>query len=894
MNPAARWSHVSSILSRVLDLPEAQRSAFIADAVEQEPTLRTEILALFEELRQGERFLEDPAAAPPHTDAGEGPLGPPEPFEAPRLPPGAALGPYRIETLIGAGGMGEVYRARDARLGRDVAVKVLPEAVFADPGWRSRFEREARAASALNHPNIITLHDIGEADGVLFIVMECVHGRTLRELLAAGPLEPQRMLDIAVQAAEGLAKAHEAGVVHRDVKPENLMVSAEGVVKILDFGLAKQSAEPPSADPSTGTLRSETRSGTVMGTIGYMSPEQATGRAVDFRSDQFSLGSILYEMATGRAAFRRASEAESLSSLLREDPAAIERLNPRVPAPLRRIVGRCLRKEPAERYASTRDLARELRALRHHPGGGTRRAAARAVALVLVALAALGIWRVRATPPPPASGNSATAASIAVLPFQNVSGRAEDEYFADGTTEAIITELARMKGLTVIGRNSTFQYKGRDVDLRRVGEDLGVGYVLEGSVQRAADRLRLHAQLIDLSTGAHRWAERYDREVADVFEVQDDVARDIAAALNVALVRHRAERPRSAPTRNLAAHDAYLRGRYLLAKDHADPRGITMIEQAVAADPAFAAAHSALAVTYAGRFWFRQDRTWEEKAAVHVQKALLFDPDQSDDAYLARGWLAWNLARGFPHEAVIRDLRRALEINPNNADASFLLGLVYLHVGLLGEARQAFGHSVALNPYKEWRPGEKRGATAQKFIAWTYLLEHTYERVLSEYQRTPQTPAMSLPVDLSALLYLGREQEVRPVIEKVLAPLEREAGAEPPAGRETRASAFALRAILHARAGEHERAEKDIAAAVQRGEGQNHFHHTQYFIGSAYALMGRNRQAVEWLERTAADGFPCYPTFERDPHFDGLRGDPAFRAFMQKLKAQWEGYRALR
>jgi eukaryotic-like serine/threonine-protein kinase len=874
-----RWRQITEVFHAALARDAAERGPLLDEACAGDLALRVEVDAMLAAHGDAGQFGEDPVFTPPD--------------EMPRLEPGASLGPYRIETLIGSGGMGEVYRARDTRLDRDVAIKILPDEVRADAGRRSRFEREARAASALNHPNIITIHDIGEAGGVSYIVMECVQGRTLRDLLAHGPLETQELLQIAAQAAEGLAKAHSAGIVHRDLKPENLMVSADGVVKILDFGLAKQSLAA-----STRPTPPQTESRTVMGTVGYMSPEQATARPVDFRSDQFSLGSILYELATGKRAFQRASHAETLSALLRDDPEPIERLNPGAPAPLRGIVARCLRKDPEERYASTRDLARELQTLRDRlgetlsagqsamrPAPSPRPVWPWLTTVALVALAGLGVWRVRATRSPTSVSTATAAASIAVLPFQNFGGRAEDEYFADGITEAIITELARTNGLTVIARNSTFQYKGKNVDVRRVGEELEVGYILEGSVQRSVDRLRLHAQLIDVSTGTHRWAKRYDREVKDVFAIQDDIAGDIAAALNVALGPTGVPSARSAPTQNMEAYDTYLRGRYWLLKNDEDPRGVEMIERAVALDPAFGSAHSALALAYAGRFWFKQEAAWEEKAAVEVQKALALDPNRSDDAYLARGWLAWNLARGFPHEATIRDVRRALEINPNNGDASFLLGLVYLHVGLLEEGREAFARTLRLNPHKAWHPGTGTGGATNEFMAWAFLLEHRYDRALAEYERNPQ---MNLPIGPTALLYLGRDREARQWIEEALSRFKQD-----PDSKYDLDPLLSLRAVLRARAGEHEKAEADIAEAIRLGQGRNHFHHTEYSIASAYAAMGRKKLALEWLEKTVADGFPCYPYFEKDPHLDGLRGEREFQAFMQRLKARWEGYRAL-
>jgi serine/threonine protein kinase len=389
---------------------------------------------------------------------------------------GTRLGPYVFVAPIGSGGMGDVWKARDERLGRPVAVKVLPSELSSDPERLRRFEQEARSASALTHPNIVTIHDVGSTDGVAWIAMELVAGDSLRSRIAAGPLPMKTLLPIAAQLAEGLARAHSAGIIHRDLKPENVMVTPDGLVKILDFGLAKLE---PAAEPGGSqieTVARETKTGVVLGTVGYMSPEQTTGRPVDFSSDQFAFGAILFEMAAGRRAFAGPSAVKALAAIVRDDPPSLETVRPDAPAGLARIVARCLAKNPHDRYGSTADLARDLRDLAAGspgvlPATATPPAPSRssriAIGGLLVLAAAVATWWGTNRRPAIAPAEH----SLAVLPFQRVGPEAE-EYFSDGITDALTTDLARVRGLLVIARNSAFAYKNRNADLRSVARDL--------------------------------------------------------------------------------------------------------------------------------------------------------------------------------------------------------------------------------------------------------------------------------------------------------------------------------------------------------------------------------------------------------------------------------------
>jgi len=799
---------------------------------------------------------------------------------------GSRLGPYEIVAPIGAGGMGEVYRARDPRLGREIAVKVLPAEVSSDRDRLKRFEQEARSASALNHPNLITIYDIGQSDSSSYIAMELVEGKSLRELLAAGPLPVKKIFTIATQIAEGLAKAHAAGIVHRDLKPENVMVTPDGRVKILDFGLAKLAPAPIASalESLAPTLTQQTTPGVILGTVGYMSPEQARGHAVDFRSDQFSFGAILHEMASGKRAFQRGTAVETLSAILKDEPAPLSAVNPAAPELLQWILDRCLSKDPEERYGSTKDLARDLASLRDR---GSATAASRSAlplvptrakrialwiagALILVGLlVGAGLFfRSRKS----STGGADRARSIAVLPFQNFGGRAEDEYFSDGMTESLITELAKVQGMLVIARNSVFQYKGQKTDIKKVGDELDVNYVLEGSVQRAGDQVRVNAQLIDARSGYHVWADKFDRPAKDLFALQDEISRNIAGAMKITLAPSAGGRTQ-APTSSLEAYDAYLRGIFYANKFawQEKDKGIPFLERATALDPQFAQAHAALAGQYARKSFERDpERKWEEKGFVEIERALSIDPNLPQ-AYLARGALSWTLLNRFPYERAAADFHRALELNPNLGSAHSLLASLYMHVGLLEKALEEYRVALRIDPHD--RDSLYR-------IPRIHFYQQKYAESLAGFDAVPEfRKDFQKPL---VLAHLGRMEEAVALVETVESALDEK-------GRIS--DMASTHAVLLARSEDAEGAERKIAVAIENGRGRSHFHHAAYNIACAYTLMEKKMEALAWLERTAEEGMPCYPLFEKDPHLDNLRGDPEFAAFMNRIKSQWERFR---
>ena len=585
---------------------------------------------------------------------------------------GTRLGPYEIVALVGQGGMGEVWRARDTRLGREVAVKVLPAELARDPERLRRFETEARAASALNHPSIVTVYDVGESGATSYMAMELVDGRTVRDLLAGGALPVKKLLAIAAQVADGLAKAHAAGIVHRDLKPENVMVTGDGFAKILDFGLARVD-RPGSrgSEAAAPTLSHATEPGTVIGTVAYMSPEQALGHPVDFRSDQFSFGSVLYEMLTGSKAFARPSGPETMTAVIREEPAPLERTAPGTPVPLRWILERCLAKNPEERYGSTRDLARDLARLRD--------------ALPETATPA-------ATASAPAAAVAAVSPSVAVLPFVNMSADPENEFFADGITEDVIAHLAKIRTLRVTSRTSVMAFKRREKSLRDIGAALGVGALVEGSVRRSGNRVRIVAQLVDSRTDEHLWSESYDRELDDIFATQTDVALQIAAALRAELTVEERARIGVRPTRDLEAYQLYLQGRHHMVRFTKEgvTEALACFERAVAHDPGFALAYAAMAQAHTQFGIEGISGVLPADAFARAQRAVDSALALDDGLAEAHGILGLlRFTRDFDWKGAEAELRLALSLSPGSADA-------YDHLGWLCSAQCRFDESLAL------------------------------------------------------------------------------------------------------------------------------------------------------------------------------------------------------
>jgi serine/threonine protein kinase/tetratricopeptide (TPR) repeat protein len=586
---------------------------------------------------------------------------------------GRTLGHYGIVEMIGKGGMGVVYRGRDERLDRDVAIKVLPEEVAADPDRLRRFEREAKALAKLTHPNILQIFEFGEDRGMTFAVTELLDGETLRQRLEGGPLPWRRAVDVGAAVADGLAAAHGEGIVHRDLKPDNVFLTEDGRIKVLDFGLAKIEEGPVEeletvTSPSSGTV-----AGTMLGTIGYMAPEQVRGEPADLRSDVFALGCVVHEMLTGASPFRRDTTAEAMAAILRDDPPAVSIPEVEQTSEISRILARCLEKHPTQRFQSAADLAFGLRSVKASCSG------------------------VELTEAGSSAGSRGELCTIVVLPFANLSPDPDNEYFSDGITEEIIADLAKVKGLRVISRTSSMRFKNADRDLKSIATELGVQFVLEGSVRRAGESLRITAQLIDASTDSHLWAEKYSGTIDDVFDLQEELSRRIVSGLEVTLTAEEDRRLATRPIRDPAVFDAWLRARQagLTMTRSGVALGTDLIEHAGARsedNPLLLAAGAwlkVLAYTYVPD---TPDEAFEEAEAT-ARRALELQPDHPWGLYA----MAAVCHRRGDIQGFVRYATRSVEIE-ENSHVLAALGSYLADAGRPDLGRGYANRSLAIDP----------------------------------------------------------------------------------------------------------------------------------------------------------------------------------------------------
>ena len=627
---------------------------------------------------------------------------------------GRQLGAYQVLSTLGAGGMGHVYRARDTKLNRDVALKTLPDAFARDGDRLARFRREAQAVAALNHPHIVTIFSIEEQDDVPFMTMELIEGSTLDQGIPAGGLSLARFFDIAIALAEALSAAHRKHIVHRDLKPANVMMTDDGNVKVLDFGLARTVAPDVVRLEDAVTSLGLTADGTIVGTMPYMSPEQIEAKPLDHRTDIFSLGIILYELATGERPFRGDSSAGLISSILRDHPEPVGERRSDLPGGVCRLIGRCLEKPRRDRIQTANEVLVELKAQRRTWESGTG-AAGRAAPDIT---------------PPPTKG----ATSIAVLAFTDMSAAKDQDWFCDGIAEEILNALTPLKGLRVAARTSAFSFKGKGADLRTIGEKLNVMTVLEGSVRRAGDRVRITVRLSEVATGFQLWSERYDSELKDIFDVQDEIAKAIAERLRVTLAGGKDDRLVEQATANIEAYQLYLKGRALVDRRGANvPAGLDLLRKAVELDPGYSLAWAGVAdaltvMAYSGAARGSDSKAQAMAAArrsieldpasavghtslasatllfennravakVMFERALELNPDYA----MGRCWYAHfylNWARG-DFEQGIAEIRRALDIDPLSAYITMSLGCGLFTAGRLDEAIETCRRASQLDP----------------------------------------------------------------------------------------------------------------------------------------------------------------------------------------------------
>jgi serine/threonine protein kinase/Flp pilus assembly protein TadD len=902
---AERWRQVEQLYHSALEQEASERADFLAKACAGDEALLQEVESLLDYQEQSENFIESPALdvaakviARQHSNT---------------VVVGQLINHYKIVSAIGAGGMGEVYLADDTRLERRVALKFLPEHFTEDERYLRRFEQEARAVAALSHPNVCMIHEVVQTgDGRHCIVMEYVEGMTLSDRVKATPLSVHEALDIAIQVGSALSAAHSAGIVHRDIKLENIMLRRDGYVKILDFGLAKLTDQQESLDHEAATKMLHTSPGVVMGTVYYMSPEQARGLPVDARTDIWSLGVVLYEIVSGSHPFTGPTPTDVIISIAERQPEPLTKRVPEAPVQLEKIVLKALAKEREKRYQTADDMLRDLKALRRELEfqselGQVKQSTSLEstvatnqqqvntaevfpfkwtsnrililttiiAGLVIATLIAVRSFRQGSTQAPPSE-----IKSLAVLPMVNLSGDPAQDYFADGMTETLIGGLAKVGALRVLPRSSVMQYHDASKSVSEIGRELDVDAVVQGSVQRVGDRMQISIQLIHAPTARHLWSQTYDRELRDVLTLQNEIARAVTQAIQIKLTNQEQVRLAGVRQINPVAYDYYLRGKfYLNRQTKADNEtAIQMFDNAVATDPNFAAAHAELAQACVWRlFLFTPgERKLEEKAFVAVEKALSLDPDLAE-AHLARGRLLWTPANHFPHDQAILEYRRALDLNPSLDEARHQLALVYLHVGLLDEALQELDKALAINPSNN---------LARYRVGETLLFQCKYEQALTALRSVPResNPALVGHQIAYALFHLGRKEEASATLEQFLKDYP----------EDNRGLLTSVEAVLAASEKQDSKAEEKIKLAIAKGKGFGHFHHTAYFIGCSYALMNKPDQAIKWLELAAQSGFPCYPLFERDSNLNSLRQDGRFITLMANMKQQWESYKALR
>ncbi len=788
------------------------------------------------------------------------------------IAPGDNLGPYVIESELGFGGMGRVYKARDTRLKRSVAIKFLSSEI-ASPMAHHRFKREAIAASGLNHPNILTVHETGETGGHPYLVTEFVDGGTLAEWARSARPTWRQVTDLLAGVADGLAAAHTLGVLHRDIKPQNILVTTGGHAKLADFGLATLASEQEGDGSGPTETMVKTQDGVVVGTLAYMSPEQAAGRPLDARSDIFSFGVVLFELLAGQRPFQGATSVVLLHAIA-HDP--VPALPAEIPSSLRAIVDKALEKNPAERYQTMRDLAVDLRRVarlsteaivtpaRKRPRGLRIAAAATAV---VVLVGGVAWWLARGSR---AVGPDSSIRSLAVLPLKPLTPGGEDAAVGLGLADTIITRIGQIEGMIVRPTSAVRKFSAADTNAIDAARQLQVDAVLDGTMHRVGDRLRVNMTLLRASDGATMWSKSFNTAFADVFAVEDEIATGVVSELRSSLSQAERMRLTKRPTTSPEAYEYYLKGIATFGSTgsaSADligdvEAGITLFQRAVAIDPMFALAHAQIAraeMTVANN---RGDRAAFARAQAALARADALDSNLAE-SHLVRHMMLWSSFGDNQMLASFDALKSARAINPNIGHAE--LGDFYYHMGMLDAALRELNRAIEIDPTND---------TARWEIPNAYWTNALYDDAIRLDQALPRGVAW----DYAYYVGAGRLEEGRRLIDNVLL-------------RDPQDSfATDVRSLLLAKEGKFNEAKATLFRLPAEATTALPYHHLTYQRACVYALSGDADEAVNWLNQTVKYGMPIYPAFARDHCFEPIRRSAPFQQFMATLKPVWDDY----